>query len=129
MPRSPQGRPRGGSRPSRLVEHAGLLAWSSEARRPATERVAPPALALAHRHGRRPAAELVALPVLGVGAGRARARQLRDEDGLSFREICDVLAAEGIRPKRSDRWHPETVRRMLANATTRPPTLRKRSRP
>ncbi|SDM77061.1 Recombinase [Streptomyces sp. cf386] len=59
-------------------------------------------------------------------AGRARARQLRDEDELSYREIAAVLDAEGIRPKRGDRWHPETIRRMLANSTDRPPTLRKR---
>ncbi|MFG3071948.1 recombinase family protein [[Kitasatospora] papulosa] len=56
-------------------------------------------------------------------AGRTRARQLRDEDELSFRQIAAVLDAEGIRPKRGDRWHPETVRRMLANGTNRPPTL------
>ncbi|WP_371131831.1 hypothetical protein [Streptomyces sp. cf386] len=31
-----------------------------------------------------------------------------------------------MRPKRGDRWHPETIRRMLANSTDRPPTLRKR---
>jgi DNA invertase Pin-like site-specific DNA recombinase len=55
--------------------------------------------------------------------GRARARQLRDKDRLSYREIAAVLDAEGIRPKRGDRWHPETVRRMLANTTDHPPTL------
>ncbi|MGW3513232.1 recombinase family protein [Streptomyces sp. NPDC000994] len=60
-------------------------------------------------------------------AGRVRARQLRDQDELSYREIAAVLAAEGIRPKRGERWQPETVRRMLANTTDRPPTLRKRS--
>ena len=38
-----------------------------------------------------------------------------------------VLEAEGIRPKRGDRWHPETVRRMLANQSDQPPTLRPRS--
>ncbi|WP_413810841.1 recombinase family protein [Streptomyces sp. OE57] len=61
-------------------------------------------------------------------AGRARARQLRDEDELSFREIAAVLEAEGIRPKRGDRWHPEIVRRMLANPTDKPPTLYPRQR-
>ncbi|MEV0137908.1 recombinase family protein [Streptomyces globisporus] len=61
-------------------------------------------------------------------AGRARARQLRDEDELSLREIVAVLEAEGLRPKRGERWHPETVRRMLANTTDRPPTLRRRER-
>ncbi|MFF3354111.1 recombinase family protein [Streptomyces sp. NPDC002917] len=50
-------------------------------------------------------------------AGRIRARQLRDEDELSFREIAAVLEAEEIRPKRGERWHPQTVRRMLANAS------------
>ncbi|MFD8851569.1 recombinase family protein [Streptomyces sp. NPDC059604] len=55
--------------------------------------------------------------------GRARGRQLRDEDGLSYREICAALDAEGIRPKHGGRWHPETVRRMLANEDDRPPTL------
>ncbi|MFC7844413.1 recombinase family protein [Streptomyces sp. NPDC057382] len=61
-------------------------------------------------------------------AGRARARQLRDEDELSLREICAVLEAEAIRPKRGERWHPETVRRMLANPTDKPPTLYPRQR-
>ncbi|MFG2030443.1 recombinase family protein [Streptomyces sp. NPDC048825] len=62
-------------------------------------------------------------------AGRARARQLRDEDEdeLTFREIAAVLEAEGVQPKRATRWHPETVRRMLANTTDRPPTLRGRT--
>ncbi|MFE1028272.1 recombinase family protein [Streptomyces sp. NPDC058818] len=60
-------------------------------------------------------------------AGRARARQLRDEDELSFRQIAAVLEAEGVQPKRGTRWHPETVRRMLANATDRPPTLHRSS--
>ncbi|MFF9607579.1 recombinase family protein [Streptomyces sp. NPDC014684] len=50
-------------------------------------------------------------------AGRARARQLRDGDRLSFRRIAAVLEAEGIRPKRGERWHPETIRRLLANTT------------
>ncbi|MFC8201692.1 recombinase family protein [Streptomyces sp. NPDC057298] len=59
-------------------------------------------------------------------AGRARVRQLRDGDELSLREICAVLEAEDIRPKRGERWHPETVRRMLANPSDRPPTLRRR---
>ncbi|MEY9988574.1 hypothetical protein ABIE67_000606 [Streptomyces sp. V4I8] len=61
-------------------------------------------------------------------AGRTRARQLRDEEELSLREICAVLEAEDIRPKRGERWHPETVRRMLANPGDRPPTLRRRER-
>ncbi|MFF7603142.1 recombinase family protein [Streptomyces mirabilis] len=45
---------------------------------------------------------------------------------LSYREIASVLEAEGIWPKRGERWHPETVRRMLANTGDQPPTLRKR---
>ncbi|MFC9166024.1 recombinase family protein [Streptomyces fungicidicus] len=60
-------------------------------------------------------------------AGRAPARQLRDEEKLSFCEIAAALSAEGIRPKRGERWHPETVRRMLANTADRPSTLRPRS--
>ncbi|MFC7844411.1 recombinase family protein [Streptomyces sp. NPDC057382] len=63
-----------------------------------------------------------------AGRARARARQLRDEDELSLREICAVLEAEAIRPKRGERWHPETVRRMLANTSDRSPTLRRRRR-
>ncbi|MER5905069.1 recombinase family protein [Streptomyces mirabilis] len=59
-------------------------------------------------------------------AGRARAHQLRNEDQLSYREIAAVLEAEGIRPKRGARWPPETVRRILANTTDHPPTLRRR---
>lgn len=61
-------------------------------------------------------------------AGRARARRLRDEDELSLREICAVLETEVVRPKRGDRRHPETVRRMLANPTSQPPTLRRGER-
>ncbi|WP_330294055.1 recombinase family protein [Streptomyces sp. NBC_00576] len=61
-------------------------------------------------------------------AGRARGRQLRDEEGLSYREIAAALDAEGLRPKRGEHWHPETVRRMLANQSDRPPTLRRRER-
>lgn len=39
-------------------------------------------------------------------AGRSPARQLRDEAELSYREIAAVLEAEGIRPKRGERWPP-----------------------
>jgi hypothetical protein len=46
---------------------------------------------------------------------------------LSLREICAVLEAEDIRPKRGERWHSETVRRMLANSTDQPLTLRRRT--
>ncbi|WP_158828137.1 recombinase family protein [Streptomyces sp. NRRL S-118] len=59
--------------------------------------------------------------------GRARARQLRDEEHLSFREICAVLKSENIRPKRGKRWHPETVRRMLATPTDRRPCVSARA--
>ncbi|MEU0041298.1 recombinase family protein [Streptomyces sp. NPDC006333] len=61
-------------------------------------------------------------------ARRDRARQLRDEDELSYREIAAVLDAEAIRPKRGDRWHPEIVRRILANPSDQPPTLRRPGR-
>jgi DNA invertase Pin-like site-specific DNA recombinase len=66
-------------------------------------------------------------PAEAEQAGRARARQLRDEHELSFREIAAVLDSEELPPKRGGRWHPETVRRMLANTADRPPTLRKRT--
>jgi DNA invertase Pin-like site-specific DNA recombinase len=60
-------------------------------------------------------------------AGRARARELREEHAMSFREIAATLDAEDLRPKHGGRWHPATVRRMLANTADRPPTLRKRT--
>ena len=41
-----------------------------------------------------------------------RAVALRSS-GASLRTIADTLTAEGYRPKRADRWHPETLRRML----------------
>ncbi|SEF19036.1 hypothetical protein [Streptomyces sp. Ag109_O5-10] len=60
--------------------------------------------------------------------GRAGARQLRDEEELSLREICAVLEAEDIRPKGGERWHPLTVRGMLANSSDLlPTTLRQRA--
>lgn len=34
--------------------------------------------------------------------------------GKSLREIAAVLTAEGHRPKRSARWHPETLKRIVA---------------
>ncbi|MGW3100314.1 hypothetical protein ACWDCC_43570 [Streptomyces sp. NPDC001102] len=37
-----------------------------------------------------------------------------------------IEEAEHIGPKRGERWHPETVRRMLANPGDQPPTLRRR---
>ncbi len=42
-----------------------------------------------------------------------RARELRD-DGRSLRSIAATLQQEGRRPRRSDRWHPETVRAILS---------------
>ncbi|MFE2487192.1 recombinase family protein [Streptomyces mirabilis] len=57
-------------------------------------------------------------------AGHARARQLRDGDELPYREIASILDAEGIQPKRGERWHPETVRRMLANTGNAPHTAK-----
>jgi len=35
-------------------------------------------------------------------------------EGLSLRSIASTLAAEGHKPKRSPRWHPETVRQLIA---------------
>jgi DNA invertase Pin-like site-specific DNA recombinase len=43
----------------------------------------------------------------------ARIAALRRE-GASLREIARVLDTEGLRAKRSDRWHPESLRRILA---------------
>lgn len=45
-------------------------------------------------------------------AVRARILTLRAE-GLSLRRIGAQLDAEGLRPKRSTRWHPETIRKVL----------------
>jgi site-specific DNA recombinase len=41
----------------------------------------------------------------------ARISQLRSE-GATLREIARALEAEGYRTKRSNRWHPETLRRI-----------------
>jgi DNA invertase Pin-like site-specific DNA recombinase len=46
-------------------------------------------------------------------AALARIEDLRGT-GASLRAIARVLSDEGYRPKRSDRWHPESVRRILA---------------
>ena len=32
------------------------------------------------------------------------------------RRIAETLTAEGYPPRRADRWHPETLRRMLARS-------------
>jgi len=67
------------------------------------------------------------MPVTLAEAEQAgRARQLRDGHALSFRGFASALDAEGLPPKDGGRWHPETVRRMLANPTDRVPTLRRR---
>ena len=60
-------------------------------------------------------------------AGRARARQLRDEHDLSYREIAAVFDTEGLTPERGNRWDLETARRMLVSRSDRPPTLRRRT--
>lgn len=41
--------------------------------------------------------------------------------GRSLREIARTLDEEGHRPKRGDRWHPETVRRILARLAVEGP--------
>lgn len=41
-----------------------------------------------------------------------RIRHLRTS-GASLREMAATLTAEGYRPKRSDRWHPESLRRIV----------------
>jgi DNA invertase Pin-like site-specific DNA recombinase len=43
----------------------------------------------------------------------ARIADLRDQ-GRSLRDIVTVLDAEGRRPKRGARWHPQTVARVLS---------------
>lgn len=46
-------------------------------------------------------------------AALARIAELHAE-GASLREMATTLTAEGFRPKRSDRWHPESLRRIAA---------------
>ena len=41
-----------------------------------------------------------------------RIRELR-ADGKSLRQIAEVLTGEGLHPKRAERWHPYTVKRVL----------------
>ncbi len=36
--------------------------------------------------------------------------------GMSLRDIASALDTEGYRPRRSHRWHPETLRRVLARS-------------
>jgi DNA invertase Pin-like site-specific DNA recombinase len=44
-----------------------------------------------------------------------RMSQLRD-DGLSLRQTCDKLDAEGMTPRKGQRWHPYSVQRVLNGA-------------
>lgn len=46
-------------------------------------------------------------------AAIARIRELHAA-GMSLREMAATLTAEGHRPKRSDRWHPQTLARVVA---------------
>jgi DNA invertase Pin-like site-specific DNA recombinase len=48
----------------------------------------------------------------GEQATIARASELRDE-GLSLRQIAAALTDEGHTPRRSARWHPQVVKRLL----------------
>jgi DNA invertase Pin-like site-specific DNA recombinase len=50
------------------------------------------------------------------GAALARIRQLADQ-GASLRSIAAVLTAEGHRPRRGGRWHPEVLRRIVARSS------------
>ena len=43
----------------------------------------------------------------------ARMTELR-ASGASLREIVSILTEEGKKPKRGERWHPETIRKVLA---------------
>jgi DNA invertase Pin-like site-specific DNA recombinase len=45
-------------------------------------------------------------------AALARISELRQQ-GQSLRTIARILAQEGYRPKRSERWHPESLRRII----------------
>jgi DNA invertase Pin-like site-specific DNA recombinase len=54
----------------------------------------------------------VLVPAEREQAALARMIELRDS-GASLREIADVLDREGHRPKRAERWHPQTVARVL----------------
>lgn len=53
------------------------------------------------------------VPQEGEQAALDRITALRAEGG-SLRQIADTLTAEGYRPKRSDKWHPESLRRIVA---------------
>jgi DNA invertase Pin-like site-specific DNA recombinase len=45
-------------------------------------------------------------------AAIARIAELR-RAGASYRAMARILAEEGFQPKRSDRWHPESLRRIV----------------
>lgn len=51
-----------------------------------------------------------------VEAEQRALHRIRDlhAGGHSLRSIADALQAEGHRPKRGDRWHPQTLARVLA---------------
>lgn len=53
------------------------------------------------------------VPDASQQATLARIAELR-AGGASLREIAAMLTAEGFQPKRSSRWHPETLRRIVA---------------
>ncbi len=44
----------------------------------------------------------------------ARIRELQAA-GLSFRAMAEVLTAEGRQPKRSNRWHPQSLARIVTH--------------
>jgi DNA invertase Pin-like site-specific DNA recombinase len=54
-------------------------------------------------------------PVEAEQRAIGRIRELRSS-GLSLRLIGDTLAAEGHSPKRGDRWHPQSLARILGGA-------------
>ena len=45
-------------------------------------------------------------------AALQRIRELHRQ-GRSLREIATALTDEGFKPKRADRWHPESLRRIV----------------
>ena len=47
----------------------------------------------------------------------ARIVELRDQMGLNLRQIAKTLNENGVAAKRSDRWHPMKVKRVLDRAT------------
>jgi DNA invertase Pin-like site-specific DNA recombinase len=59
---------------------------------------------------------------------RQRILALRAQ-GASLREICKILPAEGLQPKRGGRWHPETVRKIATAGQSSAPTAVRRVTP